>query len=161
MENCAGGDLHSLIAGSAAHKLPAEQADCLFKQLLRGLAYLHSKDVAHRALAPENLLLTNRGCLKIADFGHATCFRVPGEDSVVLSKGKCGISRPYISPEQYTDAEFDPRAVDIWAAAVIYVAMRTGRNLWQEATESDTGFAQWMEQRSNGKNNAVLDEIST
>jgi serine/threonine protein kinase len=78
-----------------------------------------------------------------------------------LSKGKCGISPPYISPEQYTDAEFDPRAVDIWAAAVIYVAMRTGRNLWQEATESDTGFAQWMEERSNGKNNAVLDEIST
>ncbi|KAJ0426828.1 kinase-like domain-containing protein [Aspergillus carlsbadensis] len=161
MEYCAGGDLHSLIAGSATHKLPAEQADCLFKQLLRGMTYLHGTGVAHRALAPENLLLTNRGCLKIADFGHATCFRVPGEDSVVLSKGKCGSSPAYISPEQYTDAEFDPRSVDIWAAAVIYVAMRTGRNLWEEAKESDAGFVRYVEERRGGKENADLEGIST
>jgi protein-serine/threonine kinase len=161
MEYCAGGDLHSIIAGSATHKLPVEQADCLFKQLLRGITYLHGKDVAHRALAPENLLLTNRGCLKIADFGQATCFRVLGEEPIVLSKGKCGISPPYISPEQYTDAEFDPRAVDVWAAAVIYVAMRTGRNLWQEANEGEAGFAEFIKERRDGKRNAVIDEIST
>jgi protein-serine/threonine kinase len=161
MEYCAGGDLHSIIAGSATHKLPAEQADCLFKQLLRGITYLHTKDVAHRALAPENLLLTNRGCLKIADFGQATCFRVPGEDAIVLSKSKCGISPPYISPEQYTGAEFDPRAVDIWAAAVIYLAMRSGRNLWEEALEKDGGFARFVEERRNGNNNDAMEGIST
>jgi protein-serine/threonine kinase len=161
MEYCAGGDLHSIIAGSATHKLPAEQADCLFKQLLRGITYLHGKDVAHRALAPENLLLTNRGCLKIADFGHATCFRVPGEDGIVLSKGKCGISAPYISPEQYADAEFDPRAVDIWAAVVIYLAMRTGRNLWEGANETVTDFARFVEEQRIGTNNEAIEGIST
>ncbi|KAL3452694.1 kinase-like domain-containing protein [Aspergillus insuetus] len=161
MEYCASGDLHSLIAGSATHKLPAEQADCLFKQLLRGITYLHGKDVAHRALAPENLLLTNRGCLKIGDFGQATCFRVPGEDSVSLSKGKCGISAPYISPEQYTDVDFDPRAVDVWAAVVIYLAMRTGRNLWEEARETDAGFARFVEEQKNGQNNDAIEGIST
>ncbi|KAL2838268.1 kinase-like domain-containing protein [Aspergillus pseudoustus] len=172
MEYCAGGDLHSLIASSATHKLPAEQADCLFKQLLRGLTYLHGPGgVAHRALAPENLLLTNKGCLKIADLGHATCFRVPGpgEDPVVIiSKGKkkCGSSSPYISPEQDTDSSSgeldDPRSVDIWAAAVIYLAMRTGRNLWEEASEErDAGFARFVEERRDGKNNEVIEGIST
>ncbi|KAL2811524.1 kinase-like domain-containing protein [Aspergillus granulosus] len=162
MEYCAGGDLHSLIAASSTHTLRAEQADCLFKQLLRGLTYLHETGVAHRALAPENLLLTNRGCLKIADFGHATSFRSSGEkgqDRVAMSKGKCGSSPPYISPEQYTDAEFDPRHVDVWAAAVIYVAMRTGRNLWGEATEKDTGFAQYVAERGAGKPNPALEGI--
>jgi protein-serine/threonine kinase len=42
--------------------------------------------------------------------------------------GICG-SAPYIAPEEYVDEEFDGRAVDVWAAGVIYMVMRTGRYL--------------------------------
>ncbi len=154
MEYCAGGDLHSLI--TAARKLPEEEANCLLKQLFRGVNYLHEQGVAHRDLKPENLLLTQRGCLKISDFGHAERFRGPDDDKnhVQLTTGRRN-SKPYLSPEQYLDGEFDPRCVDVWAAAIVYVAMRTGRNMWKEATEDDEGFKQFKE---TGKN-SLLDEI--
>ncbi|KAL3443006.1 kinase-like domain-containing protein [Aspergillus insuetus] len=144
MEYCSGGDLHSLIIVSDT--LRQEEADCFFKQLMRGINYLHDTGIAHRDLKPENLLLTPRGCLKISDFGNAECFKVLGEEEVHLSSGLCG-STPYISPEQFTEPNFDPRGTDIWAAAVIYIAMRLGRNMWKVATPLDEGFADWIEQR--------------
>ncbi|KAL4793742.1 kinase-like domain-containing protein [Aspergillus venezuelensis] len=156
MEYCAGGDLHSLI--TATRKIPEDEANCLLKQLLRGIRYLHEGGIAHRDLKPENLLLTHRGCLKISDFGHAERFREVGDSDkshVKLAKGRRN-SRPYLSPEQWLDAEFDPRCVDIWAAAIVYVAMRTGRNMWKEATEEDEQFTQFKE---TGKN-AFLDGIN-
>lgn len=155
MEYCAGGDLHSMI--TATRKLPEEEANCLLKQLLRGVQYLHEQGVAHRDLKPENLLLTNRGCLKISDFGHSERFREPGDDKahVRLTTGRRN-SRPYLSPEQFLDGQFDPRCVDVWAAAIVYVAMRTGRNMWKETTEEDKEFKQFKE---TGKN-ALLDEIT-
>ncbi|KAL4957550.1 kinase-like domain-containing protein [Aspergillus filifer] len=155
MEYCAGGDLHSLI--TATRKVPEDEANCLLKQLLRGVRYLHEGGIAHRDLKPENLLLTHRGCLKISDFGHAERFRDPGDDNkshVRLAKGRRN-SRPYLSPEQWLDTEFDPRCVDVWAAAIVHVAMRTGRNMWKEATEEDEQFKQFKE---TGKN-ALLDQI--
>ena len=38
-------------------------------QLLRGLAYCHKRQVLHRDLKPQNLLINERGELKLADFG--------------------------------------------------------------------------------------------
>ncbi|CAI4219227.1 unnamed protein product [Parascedosporium putredinis] len=137
MEFCAGGDLHSLIV--AAVKLEVQEADCLFKQLMRGVNYLHEMGVAHRDLKPENLLLTTHGALKITDFGNGECFRMAWEKDPHMVSGLCG-SAPYIAPEEYTDKEFDPRAVDVWACGVIYMAMRTGRHLWHVAKKDEDEF---------------------
>lgn len=156
MEYCAGGDLHSLIVGSNSPR-PAE-ADCLFKQLLRGLAYLHDEGIAHRDLKPENLLLTNRGCLKICDFGSAERFHPKGDEHVRLSTERRG-SAPYISPEQHLEQGFDPRAADVWAAAVIYIAMRSGRNAWKEATSRDDRFEEFAWKRAMGKRSSVVEDL--
>lgn len=137
MEYCAGGDLYTLIL--AAGKLEVAEADCLFKQLMRGVEYMHEMGVAHRDLKPENLLLTTRGALKITDFGNGECFRMAWEDEAHMTAGLCG-SAPYIAPEEYTDKEFDPRAVDVWATGVIYMAMRTGRHLWRVARKDEDEF---------------------
>ncbi|KAL4735885.1 kinase-like domain-containing protein [Aspergillus similis] len=156
MEFCAGGDLHSLIV--ALGELPSVEADCLFKQIIRGIVYLHEMGVAHRDLKPENLLLTSRACLKISDFGNAERFRLDGEDRIKMSTERCG-SAPYISPEQYREGEFDPRGVDLWAAAVIYIAMRTGRNVWKEATKRDECFQVFAERRKIGKRSSVVEDL--
>ncbi|CAG8730714.1 1541_t:CDS:2, partial [Dentiscutata heterogama] len=66
MEYCAGGDLYTAI--KAGHMTNTE-IDCCFKQLVRGVGYLHSMGVAHRDIKPENLLLDASGNLKITDFG--------------------------------------------------------------------------------------------
>lgn len=41
-------------------------------QLLRGLAYCHGRKILHRDLKPQNLLINERGELKLADFGRWT-----------------------------------------------------------------------------------------
>ncbi|KAK3070444.1 serine/threonine-protein kinase HAL4/sat4 [Teratosphaeriaceae sp. CCFEE 6253] len=137
MKFCGGGDLYSLVL--AAGKLEVLEADCYFLQLMRGVEYIHEMGVAHRDLKPENLLLTTHGALKIADFGNGECFRMAWETTPHLTMGLCG-SAPYIAPEEYTDKEFDPRAVDVWACGVIYMAMRTGRHLWRLAKKDEDEF---------------------
>ncbi|KAF2765960.1 Pkinase-domain-containing protein [Teratosphaeria nubilosa] len=137
MEYCAGGDLYSLVLASG--KLEVVEADCYFLQLMRGVEYIHEMGVAHRDLKPENLLLTTHGALKITDFGNGECFRMAWETEPHMTAGVCG-SAPYIAPEEYTDKEFDPRAVDVWACGVIYMAMRTGRHLWRLAKKGEDEF---------------------
>ena len=145
MEFCAGGDLYTLVL--AAGKLEVSEADCYFKQMMCGVEYLHEMGVAHRDLKPENLLLTTHGSLKITDFGNGECFRMAWEKEAHMTAGLCG-SAPYIAPEEYIDKEFDPRAVDVWATGVIYMAMRTGRHLWRVAKkDEDEFFERYLEGR--------------
>ena len=144
MEYCAGGDLFTLIITSG--KLEYMEADCFFKQLVKGVVYMHDVGVCHRDLKPENLLLTSNGILKITDFGNSECFKMAWEKDIYLSGGICG-STPYIAPEEYTQEEFDPRPVDIWACGVIYMAMRTGRQLWTSAKKDDKFYLKYLKAR--------------
>ena len=137
MEFCSGGDLYTLVL--AAGKLEVQEADCYFKQMMRGVEYMHEMGVAHRDMKPENLLLTAHGALKITDFGNGECFRMAWENDAHMVSGLCG-SAPYIAPEEYIDREFDARAVDVWACGVIYMAMRTGRHLWRVAKKDEDEF---------------------
>lgn len=145
MEYCSGGDLHSVIL--IAGQLEEAEADCFFKQLMRGVEYIHEMGEAHRDLKPENLLLTQRGTIKVTDFGNAECFRTAWEMEVHMSARICG-SAPYIAPEEYVDKEFDPRAVDVWACGIIYMAMQTGRHLWRDARiGNDESFGRYVKGR--------------
>ncbi len=73
---------------------------------------MHSKNICHRDLKLENLLLDDDGNVKIADFGLATKFR-PGE---CLSR-RCG-SEEYTAPELILGHDYDGRAVDIWVRVI-------------------------------------------
>lgn len=157
MEYCAGGDLYTLVL--AAGKLEVAEADCFFKQLMRGVEYMHEMGVAHRDLKPENLLLTTHGALKITDFGNGECFRMAWEKEAHMTAGLCG-SAPYIAPEEYVEKEFDPRAVDVWATGVIYMAMRTGRHLWRVARKDEDEFYQrYLEGRKHEDGYAPIETL--
>ena len=157
MEFCAGGDLYTLVL--AAGKLEVAEADCYFKQMMRGVEYMHEMGVAHRDLKPENLLLTTHGALKITDFGNGECFRMAWEKETHMVSGLCG-SAPYIAPEEYVDKEFDARAVDVWATGVIYMAMRTGRHLWRVAKkEEDEFYERYLEGRRDEEGYAPIESL--
>lgn len=157
MEFCAGGDLYTLVL--SAGRLEVQEADCFFKQMMRGVEYLHDMGVAHRDLKPENLLLTTRGALKITDFGNGECFRMAWETDPHMVSGLCG-SAPYIAPEEYTDKEFDARAVDVWACGVIYMAMRTGRHLWRVARkDKDEFYARYLTGRRDEEGYAPIESL--
>ena len=53
------------------------QVKCIMKQVFRGLKYLHSNFIVHRDLKVSNLLMTDKGCVKIADFGLARYYGLP------------------------------------------------------------------------------------
>lgn len=156
MEFCAGGDLYTLVL--AAGKLEVQEADCFFKQIMRGVEYMHEMGVAHRDLKPENLLLTTRGGIKITDFGNGECFRMAWENDAHMVSGLCG-SAPYIAPEEYVDREFDARAVDVWACGVIYMAMRTGRHLWRVAKKEDEFYAKYLEGRRDEEGYGPIESL--
>ncbi|KAJ5111317.1 serine/threonine-protein kinase HAL4/sat4 [Penicillium argentinense] len=155
LEYCSSGDLHTLVA--ARGQLENEEADCFLKQLMRGINYIHEMGIAHRDLKPENLLLTSNGCLKISDFGTAECFRLAWESDVHMTTTRRG-SRPYVSPEQYLSQYFDPRLADIWATAVTYIAMRTGRILWMVATTEDENFRDYIADRQIGRGYFLIED---
>lgn len=67
MEVCQGGDLLQYIR--RRRKLEEPLAKFFFKQIIYGLAYIHSIGIIHRDLKLENILIDNEGVLKIADFG--------------------------------------------------------------------------------------------
>ena len=69
LEKATGGDLFDQILNNGAFS--EDRARRIFKQLVSGVKYLHSRRVIHRDLKPENILMTREGAddIKIADFG--------------------------------------------------------------------------------------------
>jgi protein-serine/threonine kinase len=63
MEYCPGGDLYAAIKKG---NMSVGEVECCFKQILKGVEYLHSMGVAHRDIKPENLLLDGRGHIKVS-----------------------------------------------------------------------------------------------
>lgn len=67
MELCAGGDLLNYVR--KRRKLKEDIAKYIFKQVVEGLYYCHAKNIVHRDIKLDNLLLDDEGTVKICDFG--------------------------------------------------------------------------------------------
>lgn len=88
------------------------------QDIVKGLAYLHNRKpncVIHRDLKPGNLLLTNSGRIKIADFG-LSCFQPKSTDNYEMT-GMTGSYR-YMAPEVMLNKEYNS-SVDIYSFGVI------------------------------------------
>ena len=156
MEYCQYGELYSLVG---RRYLQQEDKLCFFKQVLRGVAYLHDNGIAHRDIKLENLLLTDQGHVKITDFGvsEVFCGVHPGfrwadgqcgrnmEECRRSAPGICG-SLPYIAPEVLTKAgDYDPRCLDVWSCGILYLTLFHGGNVWQKADRSDPQYQKFAE----------------
>ena len=151
MEFCQQGDVYSLL-----HRryFKSEDRYCIFKQLLRGVGYLHDHAIAHRDIKLENLLMTDSGHVKITDFGVSEVFcgdhpglptsrGLCGQGMGEVRKSKPGIcgSKPYIAPEVLAkDKEYDPTKQDVWSCAILFLTLIHQGNPWQSATKSDSNY---------------------
>ena len=107
------------------------QAQHIFCQIVCAVHYCHDKDIAHRDIKLDNILLDGKGNIKLCDFGLA--IRV---SSGQKCKGFCGTIE-YCAPELFDDTEYDARAVDIWSMAVVLYAMVTASFPFKARTYSD------------------------
>jgi serine/threonine-protein kinase len=99
-----------------------DRAIDLARQALEGLACLHYHGIIHRDIKPFNLLLDERGTVKIGDFGLS---RLRGETVQTPAQLKIG-SPWYAAPEQEQDPEGADARADIYAVGVTLYRMLTG-----------------------------------
>ena len=88
------------------------------RQLLEGIAYCHDHRVLHRDLKPQNLLIDNKGCIKLADFGLARAFGLP-----MRAYTHEVITLWYRSPEILLGSKSYDMAVDVWSLGCIFSEM--------------------------------------
>ncbi|XP_061294228.1 testis-specific serine/threonine-protein kinase 5-like isoform X3 [Bos javanicus] len=131
LELAARGDLLEHINATSAHRrcpgLEEEEARRLLWQLVSAVAHCHNSGIVHRDLKCENILLDDRGCLKLSDFGFANR---SGLKNSLLSTF-CG-SVAYTAPEILMSKKYNGEQADLWSLGVILYAMVTGKLPFKE-----------------------------
>ena len=95
-------------------------------QLLNGIAFCHSKNILHRDLKPQNLLINRSGELKIADFGLARAFRINEQ-----SYSSDVVTLWYRPPDVLFGSKQYSTSIDMWSTGCIFAELaNAGRPLF-------------------------------
>ncbi|KAI9820281.1 MAG: hypothetical protein M1827_005903 [Pycnora praestabilis] len=124
-------DLKTLQEDMLEPFLPSE-IKTLLLQLVSATEFLHSNWILHRDLKTSNLLMNNRGQMKIADFGMARYFGDPPPKMTQLV-----VTLWYRAPEILLGAETYGREVDLWSIGCIFGELLTKEPLLQGKNEVD------------------------
>lgn len=100
---------------------PAQAAEIL-RQTLLALGHAHREGFVHRDMKPENLLVTQDGTVKVADFGLARAYA----DGRVTQAGAVTGTVQYLAPEQIRGEPADPRS-DLYSLGIVAYELLTGK----------------------------------
>ena len=103
--------------------LPPARALELMEPVLAALAAAHDAGLVHRDVKPENVLISDRGRLKVADFGLA---KAVSSQSSTATQGLLIGTVSYLPPELVVAGRADARS-DVYSAGVVLFELLTGR----------------------------------
>ena len=118
MENISGGDLLSFVKKRT--KLNEKICKFIFKQLLQSIKYIHTKNIIHRDIKLDNVLIDLNNNIKLCDFGVGKMIH-EGE----ILTDQCG-TPAYIAPEILENKGYEGPPVDVWSSGVVLYAMLSG-----------------------------------
>ncbi|HEY5142541.1 MAG TPA: protein kinase [Solirubrobacteraceae bacterium] len=131
-------------------QLPVPEALGIISQACRGLDYAHQGGVVHRDVKPGNLLRSDDGVVKLADFGIAKAI---SEESSITQVGSVLGTAAYLAPEQATGQEATARS-DIYGLGVVTYQLLSGRLPYEAATLTELALKQQREAP------ALLDQLN-
>jgi eukaryotic-like serine/threonine-protein kinase len=121
--------------------LPVTEALSIVSHACRGLDYAHRNGVVHRDIKPGNLLRSEEGTVKVADFGIA---RNMGDESSITQVGSVLGTAAYLAPEQAHGEEAGPRA-DLYALGVVTYQCLSGRLPYEAQSLTELALKQQRE----------------
>lgn len=132
LEYIPGTDLHHLMLEQGG-PIALPETIRIVSEVLRALGYAHSQNIIHRDVKPDNIMITDEGQVKVADFGLALATgdeRLTQEDNVVGTVW-------YLAPEVIKGNVIDHRA-DLYAVGAVFYELLTGRPPYQGASPVQT-----------------------
>lgn len=127
MEYIEGKLLTNLINEKEDHRLDLVTVADVIRQAAEGLAHAHAKNMVHRDIKPDNLLVNLDGQVKILDLGLARFFKTTDEESLTLKHDERVIgTADYLAPEQAIDSHSVDSRADIYGLGCTFYCALTG-----------------------------------
>jgi len=137
LEYVPGGSVTSLLRNYGAFEEPLVRN--WVRQILTGLNYLHERDIIHRDIKGANMLVDNKGGIKISDFGISKKVEdnlLPGNRA---HRPSLQGSVFWMAPEVVKQTAYTKKA-DIWSIGCLVVEMLTGEHPWAQLTQMQAIF---------------------
>lgn len=106
--------------------LALPQTFAVMHGVLQALDYAHKRAIVHRDMKPENVLMSDEGDVKVADFGIARLMDDSGAGSTATKTGTTVGTPQYMSPEQVASSKVDGRS-DLYSAGIMFYELVVGQ----------------------------------
>ena len=118
--------------------IPLPQVFAVMHGVMQALDYAHRHAIVHRDMKPENVLLSDEGMVKVADFGIARLTDDSGVGGTATKTGTTVGTPQYMSPEQVASSKVDGRS-DLYSAGIMFYELVAGQPPFT-ASEADGPF---------------------
>jgi serine/threonine protein kinase len=137
LEYMRGGALYDVLSDRRI-QYTEQRASIILRDILSGLQYLHGRNIVHRDVKPENILLDSRTwpfTTKLADFGLSN-FLAPNT-GVLDSK----VGTPYFCAREVVTSETYGTKADLWSVGVLLFEMLSGRKPFEGSVTKSVLYA--------------------